>query len=345
MKKEKSIIKKILPVLLSVIITALAFVIIPQASSVYVLTVLNGALIFFVACLGICVMLGMGGMVSFATITFMGIGAYASANLSLRMGLPFLVCALGSIIVSVIFAIIIGSILLRLSGTFFTFSTVALVQIAHSLFTNLRKITGGPDGMGGIAPFNFGSWVADTPTKNFYVLFIFSVLCILFIMRLKNTNLGRRLYAVRDNEIAAAVMGVDVYRTKVTGFVIAGALAGLAGSLLVHNYHFVGSSSFVFDQSTTMVIMAMLGGVSNPGGVLLGTLIITILPEWLKPLQEYIRLIYGLGVMLLMVFMPTGLWGLGTKIVDWVKERFKLGNKTLVGVAIETVSPDKEEVF
>jgi len=341
---KKIRVHKVISTVVFVLVLALAFILIPRLSSVYVLTVLNGALIFFVACLGICVMLGMGGMVSFATITFMGIGAYTSANLSLLLKLPFMACMLGAVLLSALFALVIGSILLRLSGTFFTFSTVALVQIAHGIFTNLRSVTGGPDGMGGIATFNFGPLMAKTPFQNFYVLFIFGLLCALFVAHLRNTNLGRRLYAVRDNEIAAAVMGVDVYRTKVIAFVIAGALAGVAGSLLVHNYHFVGSSSFVFDQSTTMVIMAMLGGISHPGGILLGTILITMLPEWLKPLQEYIRLFYGLGVMLLMVFMPTGLWGLGSQISAKVKEKYRLGHKTLVGCEPQAKSAPSGEV-
>ena len=323
--------RRIIKILVVVAILALAAVLVPTISSHYVITVVNGALVFYVGCLGICVMLGYGGMVSFATITFMGLGAYMSANLSLKAGMPFLVCVLGSMIFAGLCALIIGAILLRLSGTFFTFSTVALVLIAHDLFTNLRSLTGGPDGMGGIPPFNIGSFVADTAADNFYFLFVAGLLAALFVHRLKYTNLGRRLAAVRDNEIAAATMGVDVYRTKVVAFIIAGVLSGLSGSLMVHNYHFVGSTSFVFDQSTTMVIMAMLGGVSHPGGVFLGTMIITMLPEWLKPLQEYIRLFYGLGVMLLMVFMPTGLWGLGEQLSARFKERFHLTRKTLIG--------------
>ena len=312
-------------------ITAVA-IIVPAFSSHYILTVVNGALVFYVGSLGICVMLGMGGMVTFATITFMGLGGYMSANLSLKLGMPFLVCMMGSMLFAGICALVIGAILLRLSGTFFTFATVALVQIAHGLFTNLRQITGGPDGMGGIASFNIGSIVAKTSKMNFFFLYIASLLAALFVLRLKSTNLGRRLAAVRDNEIAASVLGVNVYRTKIAGFVIAGVLAGLAGSLMVHNYHFIGSSSFVFEQSATTVIMAIIGGISHPGGIFLGTMIITMLPEWLKPLQEHIRLVYGIGVMLMMIFMPTGLWGLGQNIVAAVKIRFNIGKKQYIGV-------------
>ena len=158
-----------------------------------------------------------------------------------------------------------------------------------------------------------------------------AILCALVVVRLRKTNLGRALSSVRDNEIAAQVMGVNVYKTKVTAFVIAAIFAGLGGALMTHTNHFVGASSFTFDQSTTFVIMAMLGGVTSTPGVFVGTLLITMLPEWLKPLQEYIRLFYGLGVMLLMVFMPMGLAGLYRKIAGQVRERLQLGHKTRIG--------------
>ena len=309
------------------------YLVVPNTSSVYIMTVLNGALIFYVACLGITVILGMGGMVSFAAITFMGVGAYTSANLTLKLGVPTIASMLGAVAVSMALALVIGAILLRLKGTFFTFATVALVQISYSIFTNWKAVTGGPDGMGGIATFEFFGVKAVKPNENYMVLLTVGILCALFVLRLKKTNLGRALSSVRDNEIAAKIMGVNVYRTKLAAFVIAAALAGLAGSLMVHNYHFVGSSSFTFDQSTTFVIMAMLGGVSNPFGVFLGSVLISMLPEWLKPLQEYIRLVYGLGVMLLMVFMPMGLWGLFTSWVKKFKAKLKLGQKTVVGAS------------
>lgn len=304
---------------------------VPAFSDVYIITVLNSALIFYVACLGINVMLGMGGMVSFAAIAFMGIGAYTSANCNLKLSLNPFVSLIISMIVSGVAAFLIGLVLLRLKGTFFTFSTVALVQIAYSIFTNWREVTGGPDGMGGISTFCLGSLKAVTPKENYYVLFTICLLSCLFVLRLKKTNLGRALSSVRDNELAAKVMGINVYMTKVIAFMIAGILAGLAGGMMVFNYHFVGSSSFTFDQSLTLIIMTMLGGVFHPIGVFLGTVLITMLPEWFKPLQEYIRLFYGLGVMLLMVFMPMGLWGSISKITSGIQKKFHLGIRTVIG--------------
>lgn len=308
-----------------------AYLVLPNHLGKYMMTVMNSALIYFVVCLGIQVILGMGGMVSFAAISFMGVGAYATAIFSMRAGLPILLSVAGAMVISALFALLIGMVLLRLKGTFFTFSTVALVQITYSVFNNWRAVTGGPDGIAGVPNFSIGGLQAKTSDQNYLVLLTAAILCALVVVRLRKTNLGRALSSVRDNEIAAQVMGVNVYKTKVTAFVIAAFFAGLGGALMTHTNHFVGASSFTFDQSTTFVIMAMLGGVTSTPGVFVGTLLITMLPEWLKPLQEYIRLFYGLGVMLLMVFMPMGLAGLYRKIAGQVRERLHLGYKTRIG--------------
>lgn len=206
-----------------------AYLVLPNHLGKYMMTVMNSALIYFVVCLGIQVILGMGGMVSFAAISFMGVGAYATAIFSMRAGLPILLSVAGAMVISALFALLIGMVLLRLKGTFFTFSTVALVQITYSVFNNWRAVTGGPDGIAGVPNFSIGGLQAKTSDQNYLVLLTAAILCALVVVRLRKTNLGRALSSVRDNEIAAQVMGINVYKTKVTAFVIAAVFAGLGG--------------------------------------------------------------------------------------------------------------------
>jgi branched-chain amino acid transport system permease protein len=311
----------------------LAYLIVPKVSGDYILTVTNGALIYFVACLGVSIILGMGGLVSFSSVAFMGIGAYASTNFALKLGFNSIVAILSAVVFTAVAALLIGLILLRLKGTFFTFGTVALTLIMSSVFVNFREVTGGPDGIAGIPAFGIGSLSANGPADNFMVLISVSIVCTLIVIRLRKTNLGRALSSVRDNEIAAQVMGINVYRTKVIAFILEATFSALAGALMVHNNRFVSSSVFVLDQSCTFLIMVMLGGVRSAPGVFLGAILITMLPEWLKPLREYIRLFYGLGVMLLMVFMPMGLAGMVSNFKKKFERRFNLGQKTRIGVA------------
>ncbi|MEG0751578.1 MAG: branched-chain amino acid ABC transporter permease [Oscillospiraceae bacterium] len=325
--------KNVAAILIYFAVAVVLYVVVPGTSRAYTISVLNGALIYYVACLGSSVMLGMCGMVSFAATAFMGVGGYASALLSKVYGINSMVSMMLALLITMVLSLIIGLVLMRLNGTFFTFSTVALVQISFSIFNNWKSVTGGPNGLNAIPPFEMFGFRSDSFLKNYFVLITICVICALLVLRLRNTTLGREMSSVRDNELAAKIMGVNVYQTKVIAFVISAMFAGLAGAMMVHNNHFVVSTYFTFDISTTLIIMIMLGGVNNPIGVFLGTILITILPEWLRPLQEYIRLVYGLGVMLLMVFMPMGLWGTFVSIANRIKRRFKLGHKTKIGRA------------
>lgn len=304
---------------LIIIVLMLAFVIIaPLLTNDYSMMVLNIASINCIATLGLSVMLGMGGQLSFAAVSFMGVGAYTIANLTNgRQGIimstvPALLIA---VVVSTALAYMFGLILFRLKGTYFTFASIGLVQVTWAIYMNFKPLSGGPDGISGIPfisafgmkPQNYRQW--------FYIIIFFVVICMILIERIRRTKLGRSLASIRDNEIAAQTLGVDVYMTKVIAFTIAGALAGLAGGLAAMHNQFIAADLFTFDVATTYVIMAMLGGVNNTIGIFVGSLLVTMLPEWLRPVQQYLKLMYGIGVILLMVFMPMGLAGLITSIL------------------------------
>jgi len=155
----------------------------------------------------------------------------------------------------------------------------------------------------------------------FYFLAAVVLIVALLVERIRRTQLGRSLAAVRDNEIAAQTLGIDVYKTKVVAFAIAGILAALAGSLYAMHSQFVSSDMFTFERSTSYIIMAMLGGVNNTAGIFIGSVLVTMLPEWLRFMQKYLQFIYGVGVILLMVFMPMGLAGVAFNICKSIKRK------------------------
>lgn len=313
--------------ILSLAVLIFAYLLVPRLSGTYMITVVNGALIYYVANIGCALMLGQCGLVSFASVAFMGVGGYVSALLALRLGInPFLSMILAAG-VSMLLAWLLGLVLMRLNGTFFTFSTIALVQISYTIFNGWKDVTGGPNGIPQIPAFRLFGWTAKTYFDNYYILITLCLLAALLAVRLKKTNLGRAMASVRDNELVAMSLGVDVFRTKVTAFAISAGFAGFAGSALVHSSHYVVSTYFTFDNATTYIIQVMVGGVYNIAGVFLGTVLITMLPEWLRPLQEYIRLVYGLGVILIMIFMPMGIWGTMTAIVKKAKKRLNIRDK------------------
>lgn len=295
-----------------------AFMIIaPLLTNDYSMMVLNIACINSIATLGISVMLGMGGQLSFAAVSFMGIGAYTVANLTNgRNGfiMETILALLLGVLAATILAYIFGLILFRLRGTYFTFATIGLVQVAWAIYLNFKPLSGGPDGISGIPFIGIGNIRPASYRTWFYIIMGLVLVCMVLVERIRRTQLGRSLASIRDNEIAAQTLGVDVYKTKVIAFTVAGALAGMAGGLLAMHNRFIAADLFTFDVATTYVIMAMLGGVNNTVGIFVGSLLVTMLPEWLRPVQQYLKLSYGIGVILLMVFMPMGLAGLVSRI-------------------------------
>ena len=318
------------PAVWAKIIIALLFVLlVPQFTNDYSMQVLNVSLIMAILSFGLSILLGMGGLLSFAGTAFMGLGAYIVANLTTgRPGYIFNTSEslLIAILACTLTAFLIGLVLLRLSGTFFTFATIALVQVSWSIYMNYKPFSGGPDGISRIPALTLFGFTPDGYRQWFYMLCVIVLICILLVERIRKTKLGRSLAAVRDNEIAAQSLGVNIYRTKVIAFTITGALSALAGGLYAMHGGFISADNFTFDMSTTYIIIVMLGGVNDTFGVLVGSILVNMLPEWLRPLARYIRLIYGAGVILLMVFMPMGLAGLAKQFMDKIKFRMRAGS-------------------
>ncbi len=310
---------------LLIAICAIAFVIIaPIVNEGYSMMILNLGLIYAIAAYGLSVMLGMGGQLTFAAVSFLGSGAYIVGNLTtgrlgfaIDTGLALII----AIIVTTLFAYLIGSVLFRLRGTYFTFSTIGLVQVTWCFFLNYKPLFGGPDGVPGIPALSiFGHQLANY-NEWFYVLAFFVAVVAIGIERIRSTQLGRSLASIRDNEIAAQTLGVNVYATKVIAFTIAGGLAGFAGALYGMHSQFVSADMFTFERATSYIIMVMLGGVNSTPGVFLGSVLVTMLPEWLRDMKQYLQLFYGIGVICLMVFMPMGIAGL---VGDTIKKyKFK----------------------
>jgi branched-chain amino acid transport system permease protein len=135
------------------------------------------------------------------------------------------------------------------------------------------------------------------------------LVCAYIAWRIKTTRVGRALQAIRENEIAARATGIDATRYKIIAFVLAGAYAGLAGSLLAHDIKFISPDSYSFDQSVVFLVMLIVGGSSSIGGAIIGAVLLTMLPEVLRPLKGSYIMVYGAAVIAMIIFMPQGLIG------------------------------------
>lgn len=282
-------------------------------TSMYMMMVVDIALIYSLIAYSVSIMLGMGGELSFAGVTFMGGGAFLVANLATgRMGITTTPLTAFFLIIPVfaVIAFLIGLILLRLKSTFFTFSTIALVQMSYTIYNNYKQLFGGADGIAGIpSTVVFGKRLMSYFDWLPYLLFL-SVVIGLIVERIRSTPLGRSLASCRDNETAARTLGVNVYMTKVIAFTIAGVLSAMAGGLYAMLTKFVSADMFTYASSTKYIIMPMIGGVQSTIGAFFGALVVQVLPQLLKAFERYFQLFWGIAIVLLMVFMPEGIAGI-----------------------------------
>lgn len=324
-------------------ICILSVVILPGQTNDYSMRIVNNALIFAIVSYGLSIMLGMGGQLTFGGLAFMGGGAFTAANLcSGRLGFwldPVLAILVSCLFMGVV-AFGLGLILLKLKDTYFTFSTIALVQVAYTFFVNYKPFFGGAGGISNIAEMKiFGIGFGNNYHYWFYFLVVVVAIVAFIVERIRQTQFGRSLASIRDNDTAALTLGVNVYRTKVIAFTIAGMFGGLAGACYALQMRFIGADMFTYERSTLFIIMAMVGGVSNSFGIIIGSLVITVLPELLRGvpgIDRYLQLFYGLLVIVLMVFMPMGLAGMGSAFSNWLKR--KIGKQPNAAIA------DKEAV-
>jgi len=236
------------------------------------------------------------GLLSLANAAFMGIGAYTAALLTLHLHWPFpAVLAAGAVAPAVV-ALVIGAPTLRLSGVYLAMATLAFGEMTRILILNL-DITGGPEGLNGI-PLATAWWhIALILAGAGYAL-----------ARLRRSRLGRAFEAIREDEVAARLMGIHVEGHKLAAFTLGAILAGLAGALNAHFTFFISPREYGFENAVDILTMTILGGTSSLIGPVLGASILALLPELMRFLHAYRLAVNGLILIVVVLFLPTGLW-------------------------------------
>jgi branched-chain amino acid transport system permease protein len=290
----------------------------------YLLRVLNIAVINALLAVSLNIVLGLAGQLSLGQAGFWGIGAYTSAILTVTYGWPFAGGLLAGILLATLFGIAIGAPALRLRGVYLALATLGFGEIVRLVLLNWKEVTHGQDGIGGLPPAGIGPLVVTTDRQFYYLLLVVLVLVVVASNRLRRTKYGRAFLAVRQGELAAEVMGVPTTRIKILAFAVSAGLAGAAGVLYAHLYAFVSPDVFGLDVSVALVAMLLVGGVGSAWGAVAGAAILTALPEVFRFSREYYMVIYGVGIVLLIVFLPSGLAGLLPRRPD-PSERRSLG--------------------
>jgi branched-chain amino acid transport system permease protein len=299
----------------------------------------NFAILYVLLALGLNIVVGFAGLLDLGYIAFYAVGAYVYALLAsphFNVHLPFwIVLPIGAALAA-FFGILLGAPTLKLRGDYLAIVTLGFGEIVRVFLNNLSQpvnITNGPQGIAGIDPFRLGGFDFSThdtllglsisgPIKYYYLLLAVTLAVILVNLRLQNSRIGRAWEAIREDEVAARAMGINTTHLKLLAFAMGASFGGLAGGMFSAIQAFISPESFVLVESIMVVSMVVLGGMGNIWGVILGALLLSFFPELLRygtgwltvnagirlPDPEVLRmLIFGLALVLVMLFRPAGL--------------------------------------
>ena len=275
----------------------------------YYLHVLIMAGIFAVLALSLNLLLGYTGQLSLGHAAFFGIGAYASALTTLKLGRSAWEGLLLAILLAGAAGWTIGRLALKLRGAYFVLVTISFAGVISLVSVNWMELTNGPLGLPGIPAPELGPWSFRTKQAYYYLVLAALVLSYLVCRRLVDSRVGRAFLALRENEALAESVGIDVTRYLVLAAVVSAAMAGLAGGLYAHYTRFVSPEVFLFTYTVTMVIMVVAGGKGTLAGPVVGALLFTALPEALRAATswQWQMLAYGVILVLLVFFLPRGI--------------------------------------
>ena len=267
-------------------------------------------------------LMGYAGQISLAHGAFYGIGAYVSGVLGAKYGISPWIGLPVSLAVTGLVALVVGWPTLRLKGHYLAMATLGFNAIASVLFVELRDWTGGPNGLVNIPPYVLFGWKLDSDRVFFYFTLVVTFGCLVLLLNLLDSRAGRALRALSTAEIGAECMGIDVHWHKLLVFVVSAMFAALAGCLYAHHNAFVSPESFDFGVSVMLVVMVALGGTGHWWGAFFGALIYTALPELLRSVGDLEMLVFGVSLVLVLLFFPRGLGG----ALDWVLARVGRGS-------------------
>ncbi len=265
--------------------------------------------IYSIVALSEDIILGRGGMFDMGHAVYFGIGAYATAILNVNYGWPIFATMPVAMLLAAAVGALLAAPLIRLRGDYLLVASIGFNAIfVLAMQNNLFGITGGSDGVAGLdVPSLFGHQLGSQ-NSMFWLDWVMLGAVILLMKNLDLSEFGRTLRYLKQDELAATMIGVDPRKAKTLAFALGAAVAGLAGTLFAVQLSTVSPSSFVFTESVTLFAIVIVGGQGSVPGVLLGTALMFVLPEVFRGLAQYRYLVFGFAMILVMVLRPQGLW-------------------------------------
>jgi branched-chain amino acid transport system permease protein len=268
--------------------------------------------IYTLGAISVNLLLGYSGQLSLGHAAFFGVGAYVSALSYLRLSFPMWVGMFTAAIFAGLLGFVVAKLALKLRGAYFVILTIGVAEIMKLVGLNWVSLTKGPMGLTGIGAPAFDVYALGTidfgeKGPYYYLVLFFVILCAYLQYRIVQSSLGRAIISIRENEDLAESVGINCYRYLVVIVVISASIAGFAGSLYAHYVSFIDPGVFAFFFSVNLVMMVIGGGKGTLIGPIVGALLFTLIPEWLRVFGDSRMALYALIVIFIVIFMPRGI--------------------------------------
>jgi branched-chain amino acid transport system permease protein len=303
---------------------AAALLVVPWLLSPYFVSQLTFVLIYSIVALGLMLLSGFTGQISLGHAAFLAVGAYTEGVLAAK-GWPFPLSMVVAALTAGAVGVIVGTPALRVKGIYLAIATMAFNIIVEEVLARWESVTGGNTGLQ-VGPLAMFGWTAQDEREIYYVALVITVLVTFGVINLLRSPVGRAFVAIRDSEISAASMGINLARYKSTSFVLSAAITGIAGALYAHRLRIITPDQFTVLQSIEMLMMVVIGGLGSIHGAFFGAAFIIILPQLIAVAKDYLPpaigqatglqpALFGLILVGFILFEPLGLYG------RWVKTR------------------------
>lgn len=283
----------------------------------YVVHIVNMAGLYVLISLGLNIAMGYCGQINLALGAFWGVGAYAAALLNTRLGSPIWInLPIGMLLAGIVGALI-ALPMLKVRSHYLALVTIGLAETINVIIVNETWLTEGPIGISGISKPSLFGIAIDGDERYFYLVAAFVVIGYLVARQIVRHRIGRAFIAIRDDFVAAKAMGVNTAYYQILANAIAGVYCGVAGVLYAHMNTYISPDIFEFKSALFVLTMTMIGGMGSLAGSLVGGIGLPLIQEWLRAIGNWQLVVFGLAIMLIVLFFPGGVMGLTRRFEEW----------------------------
>ncbi|MBP1696156.1 MAG: branched-chain amino acid transporter permease [Deltaproteobacteria bacterium] len=319
-----------------ILVCVLPFLLAGLTQNIYYLRLFNLMVIYSFFALGLNILTGFTGITSFGHAGFFAVGAYGTALLSLKFGIPSLLAILLSSFMTALVGFAIGLPVIRISGIYLAMVTLGFAEFIKLTAINWEVVTGGPLGISNIPFLSIFGYSFKSEKSLFLFIYLLLLIGTFIFYRIIRSPYGQSLPAIKDDERAAQSVGIPCVKNKLVSFFISGFYSGFAGALYAHFDRFISPDIFSFDLSILVLCMVVVGGMGSILGSILGSIILVVLLEFLQPLGDYRLIVYGGLLMIMIMYFPQGLKGILASFILWPFRRRRGVNSGPRGSKLQT---------